>query len=143
MHVVYLFSCVYCMRVRISRYVQAASSNWGSGLLYHDFQACGVVFPSTPQDALLWHFGDSIAGAWMGIRNSSARPILRGRVGKGGVINTASNSSGIGYVDIADFPRDGAAHTVVVEIGMPYLQVHTLPNHSYMSFSLRVPMPIY
>lgn len=95
-----------------------------SGLLYFDFQACTVVFPSALQDALLWHFGDNITGAWMGIRNSSASPILRVRVGKGGVINTASNNSGTGYVDIADFPRDAAAHTVVVEIGMPYLQVH-------------------
>ena len=86
-------------------------------------QACKIVFPSTPQDALLWHFGNNGTGAWMGLRNSTTKPTLRVRVGGGGVITQSSNMSDTAYLDISDFPRDSASHSVVVEVVMSPLQV--------------------
>lgn len=87
-------------------------------------QACSLVFPVTPQDGVIWHFGDDLYGAWMGIRNSSSIPILRVRAGGGGLISRDSNNSDIAYVDVMNFPRDGGVHDIVVEIGLAPLKVH-------------------
>lgn len=83
-----------------------------------------MLFPETQEDGVLWHFGNEVHGAWMGIRNSSSNPILRVRAGGGGAITSDSNNSDIAYVDVTDFPQDGAVHTVVVEIGVAPLKVH-------------------
>ena len=59
----------------------------------------------------------------MGLRNSTTKPTLRVRVGGGGVITQSSNMSDTAYLDISDFPRDSASHSVVVEVVMSPLQV--------------------
>ena len=59
----------------------------------------------------------------MGLRNSTSNPTLRVRAGGGGVITQSSNKSDTAFLDISDFPRDGASHTVVVEIFTSPLQV--------------------
>jgi len=81
--------------------------------------ASTVIFPSTPQDGMLWHFGGNTSlswGAWLGVRDSATSPTLRVRAGEGRSISTGLKQI---WVDVADFPKDGAEHQVVVQIGNP------------------------
>ena len=72
----------------------------------------------------------------MGLRNSTSGPSLRVRVGSGGAIMPSSNLSDKAYIDISDFPRDGASHKVVVEIFPSPLQVFC--QSMCPAFSLRL-----
>jgi hypothetical protein len=72
----------------------------------------------------------------MGLRNSTSGPSLRVRVGSGDAITQSSNSSDKAYIDISDFPRDGASHKVVVEIFPSPLQVFC--QSMCPAFSLRL-----
>jgi len=80
--------------------------------------ACRVVFPTTPQDALLWHLGvanrstGNTRGASLGVRNANlSKPVsarnatLRLRAGESGEVNKV-------FVDVLDFPTDGKFHEV-------------------------------
>ena len=89
--------------------------------------ACSVVFPQTAQVGLLWHFGNEVRGASLGVRNSnssnssnsSTTPILRLRAG-----DSAHSSSNVAILDVTDFPTDGEFH----EVGLPplFLLLHSI-----------------
>jgi hypothetical protein len=72
----------------------------------------------------------------MGLRNSTSKPTLRVRAGGGGVLTQSSNKSHTTFLDVFDFPRDGASHTVVVEILTSPLQVFPF---SAMAFAVHSP----
>jgi len=72
--------------------------------------ACDVTFGSSIAVGLLAEFGADGDGAWVGIESVSGAGNFRVRAGAGNVTSPDNESA---FLDISDFPRDDAVHTVV------------------------------
>lgn len=90
--------------------------NTNSARLEDVVLAMDVVFPTAAADGTLVEKGGAGQGTWIGIRDGGT--VFRARSGDGGLNppNSLGTSDLSVWVDITDFPTDGATHTVVWEV---------------------------
>ncbi|EKX43447.1 hypothetical protein GUITHDRAFT_140491 [Guillardia theta CCMP2712] len=89
----------------------AIAQSWGASDM---FFICKLFFQSNVQNGLIFEAGGSDAGTWLGIRDSSTRPVLRLRAGDGGTNITVGSggTSTASCIDVHDFPSDDQYHIV-------------------------------
>ena len=76
-----------------------------------------MIFPSSPQDAMLFMIGGGYKAAWAGIRTVGGTGVFRVRAGyMGRVLDSGQMHEGTAFVDISDFPRDDKNHSLAIYI---------------------------